>query len=110
MKILKLITWYPNMFQTMWNGMVQYIFNFHKNWKSFKLFLDYVYVFEYTSTLHVFPQIYYSISFYKMKWNSFFKNILPKLYSNIMCKNIVVFFQKFEVGYTQTCTSLESNT
>ncbi len=28
---------------------------------------------------------------------------------NIICKNIVKIFQKFEVGYTQTCTSLESN-
>jgi hypothetical protein len=27
-----------------------------------------------------------------------------------MCKNIVKIFQKFEVGYIQTCTSLESNT
>jgi hypothetical protein len=26
----KLVTWY-NMFQTMWNDMVQYTFNFHKN-------------------------------------------------------------------------------
>jgi hypothetical protein len=34
---------------------------------------------------------------------------LPRLYYNIICKNIVNFFQKFEVGYTQTCTSLESN-
>jgi hypothetical protein len=30
--------------------------------------------------------------------------------SNIICKNIVKIFQKFEVRYTQTCTSLESST
>jgi hypothetical protein len=30
-KIFKLITWYPNMVQTMWNDMVQYAFNFHKD-------------------------------------------------------------------------------
>jgi hypothetical protein len=36
-KIFKLVTWYPNMIQTMWNDMVQYTFNFHKNKKSFKL-------------------------------------------------------------------------
>jgi hypothetical protein len=90
MKFFKLITWYPNMVQIMSNGMVQYIFNFHKNKKSFKLFLEYIYIFEYTSTLHLFPQIYYNISFNKMKWNKFIKNILPNLYSNIMCKNIVV--------------------
>jgi Na+-transporting NADH:ubiquinone oxidoreductase subunit NqrB len=47
MKILKLITWYPNMVQTMWNDMVQYTFNFHKNYKLFKLFLEYIYIFEY---------------------------------------------------------------
>ncbi len=33
-----------------------------------------------------------------------------KLYSNIICKNIVKIFRKFEVGYTQTCTPLESST
>jgi len=31
MKIFKLVTWYPNMVQIMWNDMVQYTFNFHKN-------------------------------------------------------------------------------
>jgi hypothetical protein len=30
MKIFKLVTWYPNMVQNMWNDMVQYTFNFHK--------------------------------------------------------------------------------
>ncbi len=35
---------------------------------------------------------------------------MPRLYSNIICKNIVKMFQKFEVRYIQTCTSLESNT
>ncbi len=29
MKIFKLVIWYPNMIQTMWNDMVQYTFNFH---------------------------------------------------------------------------------
>ncbi len=45
-----------------------------------------------------------------MKWNSFFLNFLPRLYSTIICKNIMKIFQKFEVGYIQTCTSLENNT
>ncbi len=45
-----------------------------------------------------------------IKWNElFFFNILPRLYSNIICKNVDKFFQKFEVGHTQTCTPLESN-
>ncbi len=46
-------------------------------------------------------------------WNKivfFFSNFLPRLYFNIICKNIMKIFQKFEVGYTQTCTSLESST
>jgi len=60
-------------------------------------------------TLHLFPQIYSNLPLYKMKWNIFLNNILRKLYSNIICKNIVKIFQKFEVGYTQTCTSLESS-
>ncbi len=44
------------------------------------------------------------ISFYKMKWNTLFSDILPMLCSNIICKNIVKFFQKFDMEYTQTCT------
>jgi hypothetical protein len=34
----------------------------------------------------------------------------PHMLINIICKNIVNFFQKFEVGYIQTCRPLESNT
>jgi hypothetical protein len=71
--------------------------------------LEYIYVFEYTSTPHLFPQIYSNLPFYKMKWNIFVSNILPRLYSNIICKNIVKFFQKFDMKYIQTCTPLESN-
>ncbi len=63
--------------------------------------MEYIGVFESTSTQHLFPQIYSTFPLYKMKWNSFFPNILPRLYSNIICKNIVKFFQKFEVGYIQ---------
>ncbi len=57
-----------------------------------------------------FSQIYSNLSFYDMKWNIFFFNILPRLYSNIICKNLVKIFENFEMGYTQTCTSLESST
>ncbi len=32
---------------------------------------------------------------------------MHKLYSNILCKNVVEIFQIFEMGYIQTCTSLE---
>jgi hypothetical protein len=47
-----------------------------------------------------------------IKWNenNFYSNFLPRSYLNIICKNIVKFFQKFEVWYTQTCTSLENST
>ncbi len=102
MKIFKLITWCLN--------MVQYTFNFHKDYKSFKFFLEYIRVFKYIGTLHLFPQIYSSLPLYKMKQNNLFFNFLPRLYSNIICKNIVRIFQNFEVGYIQTCTSLESST
>jgi hypothetical protein len=44
-----------------------------------------------------------------IKWNGFFSNLLPRLYANIICKNILKIFQKLEVGYIQTCTSLKSN-
>jgi hypothetical protein len=72
--------------------------------------LEYINVFEYTCTLHLFSQIYSNLPLYKMKWNNLFSNLLPRLYSNIIWKIIVKIFQKFEVGYIQTCTSLESNT
>jgi hypothetical protein len=58
-QIFKLITWYPN--------MVQYTFNFHKGKISFKLLLNMFLLFEYTSTLHFFPQIYSNFPFYKVK-------------------------------------------
>jgi len=67
MKIFKLVIWYPNMVQTMWNDMVQYTFNFHKDLKSFKFFLKEICVFEYTYTQHIFPQIYSNSSLDKMK-------------------------------------------
>jgi hypothetical protein len=72
--------------------------------------LEYICVFEYTCTLHSFSQIYSNLLLYKMKWNNLFFNLLPKLYSNTICKNIMKIFRKFEVGYSQTCTSLESST
>jgi len=31
MKILKFFMWFTNTIQTMWNQIVKYIFNFHKN-------------------------------------------------------------------------------
>jgi hypothetical protein len=67
---------------------------------SFKLFSEYICVFECPCTLNLFPQIYSNLPLYKMKWNIVFFNILPRLHSNIICKNIVKIFQKFEVGYT----------
>jgi hypothetical protein len=72
--------------------------------------LEYICVFEYINTQHLFPQIYSNLPFYKMKWNSFIFNIFLRLYFNILCKNIVKLFQKFEMGYIQTCTPLENNT
>jgi hypothetical protein len=90
-----------------WHGSIYLQFSIKiKNHLNY--FLS-IFVFLSTCTLHSFSQIYYNLSFYKMKL-IFFSNLLPKLYFNIICKNIVNFFWKFEVGYIQTCTSLESNT
>jgi len=77
--------------------------------KSFKLFLEYICVFEYTDILHSFSQMYFNLPLYKMKWNNIFSNILLRLYSNIICEKIVKIFQKFEMGYIQTCTSWENS-
>jgi hypothetical protein len=82
------------MVQTMWNDMVQYTFNFHKNQKSFQLFLEYICVFEYTSTLHLFPQIYSNLPLYKMKWNNSFFNILPLGY--ILTFNAKILWNSFK--------------
>ncbi len=83
---------------------------FTKTKNHLNCFLEYICVFEYIGTLHLFPQIYSNMPLYKMKWNSFFYNLLLMLYSKIIRKNIVKIFQNFVVGYTQTCTSLENNT
>jgi hypothetical protein len=45
---------------------------------------------------------------YFIKWNEIL--YFSKLYYNIIYKNIVKIFEMFEVGYIQTCTSLESST
>jgi hypothetical protein len=45
-----------------------------------------------------------------IKWNEIVFILISKLYSNIICKNIMKIFQKFEARYIQTCTSLENNT
>jgi hypothetical protein len=69
-----------------------------------------IFVFLSTKVHYIrFHRIYSNLPLYKMKW-FFFLNLLPRLYSNIICKKIMKIFQKFEVGYTQTCTSLESST
>jgi hypothetical protein len=67
MENFKLVTWYLNMIHIMWNDMVQYTFNFHKNYKSFKLFLEYICVFEYTEHYIRFHK-YTPISHF-IKWN-----------------------------------------
>ncbi len=99
MKNFKLVTWYSNMVQTMWNDMVQYTFNFHKDY--LKVFWS-ILVFLSSQVHNICFHKYIPLSHF-IKWNEivFFPNILPRLYSNIICKNIVKFFQKFEVGYIQ---------
>jgi hypothetical protein len=37
-------------------------------------------------------------------------DLMNRKYINIICKNIMKFFQKFQVGYTQTCTPLKNST
>jgi hypothetical protein len=103
----KLIFWYENSqishlvskhgsYYVKWHGSIYPQLSYRL---KIILFLEYICVFEYIGTLHSFWQIHSNIPIYK----------LPRLYSNIIWKNIVKIFQKFEVGYTQTCTSLESS-
>jgi len=87
-------------------------FNILSTFIKIKNYLNYfwsVFVFLIYRYTTLFPQVYSNFPPYKMKWNSLFSNILSRLYSNIVCKNIVKFFQKFEVGCTQTCTPLKSS-
>jgi len=111
MKIYKLVTWYPNMVHIMWNDMTWFniLSTFTKTKNHLNCFWLYL-CFKYIGILHLFSQIYSNLSLYKMKWNSSFFNLLLRLYSNIIYKNNVIFFWKFEVGYIQTCSSLESST
>jgi hypothetical protein len=73
-------------------------------------FLEYICVFECISTLHLFPQICSNLPLYKMKWNSSFFHILPiyVIFQHNMQKYCEI-FQKFEMGYIQACTPLESS-
>jgi hypothetical protein len=108
MKIFKLVTWYPNMVHIMSNGMVQYTFetfietkNHLNNFWSILVFLSthYTRFHKYTPISHF------------IKWNEI-KKILISCLGYILTQyveNILKIFQKFEVGYTQTCTSLESS-
>jgi hypothetical protein len=78
--------------------------------KNYWNFFWNIFVFLSTQIHYIHFHKYTPISHF-IKWNEIiFKNILPRLYFNIICKNIVKVFQKFEVGYTQTCISLESGT
>jgi hypothetical protein len=85
MKIYKLLTWYPNMVQT-WLCEVTW-FNIPSTFIKTKN--HFICVFEYTCTLHSFSQIYSNLPLHKMKWNNFFSNLLPRLYSHIICKHIL---------------------
>jgi hypothetical protein len=107
-QIFNLVTWYASMVHIISNDMLQYTFN-HKNKNHLNFFWSILCFSIHRYITFIFTNIFQSPT-YKMKWNSFFSNILPRLYSNIICKNIVKIFQKFEMGYTQTCTSLESST
>jgi hypothetical protein len=53
----------------MWNDMDQYIFNFPKYYNLKINKLEYIFVFEYKGTLHLFSQIYSNLPLYTMKWN-----------------------------------------
>ncbi len=45
----------------------------HERLKIIQIFFgEYIHVFEYTCTLHSFPQIYSNHSLYKFKWNNYF--------------------------------------
>jgi len=73
---------------------------FYNTFVFFSTHLHYIYFHKYIQISHF------------MKWNEmnfFFPNIMLRLHYNIICKNLMKIFQKFEVGYIQTCTSLESN-
>jgi hypothetical protein len=74
------------------------------------LFLEYICVFEYTNTLHLFPQIYSNFPLYKMKWNSSFFNILLLGYIlTYYAKTLWNFFKSLKWDKFQTCILLESN-
>jgi hypothetical protein len=100
-QIFKLVTWYLNMVQTKWMTWFNKLSTFIKIKNHLNYFWNIFVVFG--------AQIYSNLPLNKMKWNSFFMNILHRLYYNIICKNIMKFSQKFEVGYTQTCPPLETS-
>jgi len=52
---------------------------FIKTKNHLNYFLEYIRVFEYIGTLHLFPQIYSNIPLNKMKWNEIFSFLISYL-------------------------------
>jgi hypothetical protein len=99
-------TWFKLCVMTWFNISSTFIkmkFYFKKIWSIF--------VFLSTQVHYICFHKYIPFSHF-IKWNEivFFSIILPRLYSNIICRNIVKCFQNFKVWNIQTCTYLESNT
>jgi hypothetical protein len=70
MKKFKLVTWYPNMVQIMWNDMVQNTFNFHKIKNHLNYFWN-IFVFLNTHVHYICYHKYILISHF-IKWNEIY--------------------------------------
>jgi hypothetical protein len=75
-----------------WHGSIY--FQFSERFKFIKIVVGiYLCFLVHRNTTFIFTNILQStILQNEMKWSNFFFNILPRLYSNIICKNIVKFF------------------
>jgi hypothetical protein len=86
-----------------WHG-----FNMFSTFMHIKNYLDFFGLY-FCFWVHMYITFVFTNTFQSLKfWNEIIHyNILFKLYSNIICKNIVKIFQNFEMGYIQTCTFLK---
>ncbi len=86
-------------------------FNMFSTFMHIKNYLDFFGLY-FCFWIHMYITFVFTNTFQSLKfWNEIIHyNILFKLYSNIICKNIVKIFQKFEMGNIQTHTFLKKNT
>jgi hypothetical protein len=110
MIIIKLSTWLTNLFQSYGITMFNRYYKFHKDYKSFQSFFEYICIFLYIVMHNFLSQIYFKITQYKLEKIIFFLIELILLWSTILCNFLEKICSKITMVEVQTWTPLENNT